>query len=95
MQSSHVARWQAALVGGAALLLGIAIRYPDVEHRPAPPRILFCLLLYGVPIGLAFLGFVGVRRDRSRWTSHVLSTLGLCVLWLYAAFFLWVNTYGE
>ena len=91
MQSSHVARWQAAMVGCAVLLLGMVMRFADAG---APTAALFRLLLVGVPMGLACLALLGIRKDSRHWSAHLLSTLGLGAVWLYAAFFLWANTYG-
>ena len=86
---------QFALIGIAAVVLAVAINYPDFHHRPSQPLTLFFSLLVGVSIGLVVLGTVAAGAERKKMFSALLSTGFLWLIWVFVALFLWVNTYGE
>jgi len=95
MEQSRALRLQVAVIGISALVLALVINYPDFHNRPRAPTTFFWSLLAGTSIGLFALGIFGVGSDRKRISSAFISTGVLWLAWLFVAYFLWVNTYGE
>ena len=81
----------------SAVLLALAIWFPDVAHRPMPPpEKLILALIIADTVAIIAVGGAGVQSARASTPVAVVSTIVMMfVVVLYALPYIWVNTYGE
>ncbi len=86
---------QLAVAAISTLCLAGFIHFPDVSRRPSPPptKLMFALLV-GLPLVLATLAAMSVRRSRADTAVVAVFSLLLWFLGYYGLMFVWINTYG-